>query len=137
WHASLFIGFGWMGVPLFFVLSGYLLTSQLRDRPTSFDNLKHFWRRRFLRSYPAVWFQILLLVLLAPLIAGFPQFAWSSNALSNILLYINLPPNFATPINGVWWTLPVELSFYLILPFFVWVQRKTSWVTIVAVAFGL
>ena len=32
------------------------------------------------------------------------------------LLWINLPPFMAQPINGVWWTLPVELGFYLLLP---------------------
>ncbi len=27
-------------------------------------------------------------------------------------------------MNGVWWTLPIELSFYLFLPFIIWMQRK-------------
>lgn len=134
WHASLFIGFGWMGVPLFFVLSGYLLTARLKDRPLNLNNLKRFWKRRFMRIYPAVWLQILLLAMLFPLVPGLPQFAWSGNTLSNVLLYINLPPNFANPINGVWWTLPVELGFYLLLPCLVWLQRKISWIVILGIA---
>lgn len=136
WHGSLFIGFGWMGVPLFFVLSGYLLTAQLLHRPFTKEELSRFWRRRILRIYPAVWLQILLLIIISPFVLGLPSFAWSANTVSNFFLYVNLPPNFATPVNGVWWTLPVELSFYLLLPGLVWLERRgVSWGVITSIAF--
>lgn len=31
-------------------------------------------------------------------------------------MFFNLPPTYTQPINGVWWTLPVEFLFYLLLP---------------------
>jgi peptidoglycan/LPS O-acetylase OafA/YrhL len=43
------------------------------------------------------------------------------------LLWINLPPFMAEPINLVWWTLPVELSFYLLLPIIGVLVRHVSW----------
>ena len=49
-----YLGFGWMGVPLFFVLSGYLLGGQVARVELTGTFLKRFWVRRFLRIYPAV-----------------------------------------------------------------------------------
>ena len=43
------------------------------------------------------------------------------------LLWLNLPPFMAEPINLVWWTLPVELSFYLLLPLLGLLVRRVSW----------
>ncbi len=127
WHLSLAIGFGWMGVPLFFVLSGYLLTRQWRDRPLNVASVAGFWRRRFLRIYPAVWVQLILLVSLAGYLPGLPDAGSWGSLLANGVLYLHLPPLFVQPLNGVWWTLPVELAFYLLLPALVALQRVTAW----------
>lgn len=115
------VRFGWLGVPLFFVLSGYLLSDILFKKQVP---LGYFFRRRVLRIYPAVWAQLLLLIALAGFIPGWKHIDLSLNTLANVFLYINLPPINARPINGVWWTLPVELSFYLILPFLVLLCRS-------------
>ena len=40
----------------------------------------------------------------------------------------------AQPINGVWWTLPVELGFYLLLPFLGLIARWVNWVALLAAA---
>ena len=50
---TIYLGFGWMGVPLFFVLSGYLLGAQVIGADINTAFLKRFWLRRFLRIYPA------------------------------------------------------------------------------------
>ena len=50
-----YVGFGWMGVPLFFILSGWLLGGQVIRADITTGYLRHFWTRRFLRIYPAVW----------------------------------------------------------------------------------
>jgi len=65
-----YFGFGWLGVPLFFVLSGYLLGGQVIHRSLSVIFLRTFWARRLLRIYPAVWFHLGVLVLVAPLVTG-------------------------------------------------------------------
>jgi peptidoglycan/LPS O-acetylase OafA/YrhL len=69
-----------------------------------------------LRIYPAVWFELAVLLLLAGLIPGLITPAAYETLPLQVLLWINLPPVMAEPLNLVWWTLPVELSFYLILP---------------------
>ena len=65
-----YIGFGWMGVPLFFILSGWLLGAQVIAANLSPQFLRRFWLRRFLRIYPAVWAELLVLLLVAGAIPG-------------------------------------------------------------------
>ncbi|MDO3385254.1 acyltransferase [Gilvimarinus sp. SDUM040013] len=131
WHASFFIGFGWMGVPLFFVLSGYLLTHILNTQPITPRRSLKFWQRRFLRIYPAVWLQVAIFVALGPMIAGLPTLSFNSAGITNALLYINLPPTMSRPINPVWWTLPIELGFYLLLPLIILLCQRIHWAWVV------
>lgn len=118
-----FVRFGWLGVPLFFILSGYLLSDILFNSRVP---VGEFFGRRFVRIYPAVWAQLLLFALFAGIIPGWKQVDFSLNTVANFFLYIYLPPFNAAPINGVWWTLPIELSFYLLLPFLVFIGKRIS-----------
>lgn len=129
WDLGMLLDFGWLGVPLFFVLSGYLLTSQLLDRNLDRKNLGRFWLRRALRIYPAFWLQLLVLLVLARLFTFMPQLTGIGDITRHVLLWINMPPWMTAPMNGVWWTLPVELSFYLILPFLVMLSRRIGWLS--------
>ena len=115
---------GWQGVSLFFVLSGFLLTTQWLTMNLNFHSVVLFYKRRMLRIYPAVWMQLTVLTLLAatwPIY--FEQAQWQKFIL-NASLWINLPPWFEAPVNGVWWTMPVELMFYLSLPLLIFCQRR-------------
>lgn len=113
---SIYLEFGWLGVPLFFVLSGYLLGQQVIGAHINAAFLGRFWARRALRIYPAVWAELLVLLLIAVWLPGFVSKEGMDTLPLQFLLWINLPPAMATPINLVWWTLPVELCFYLVLP---------------------
>ncbi|MDG2443474.1 MAG: acyltransferase [Luminiphilus sp.] len=124
---TIYIGFGWMGVPLFFILSGWLLGGQVVTHTNSSSFLRRFWLRRLLRIYPAVWFELLLLLLLATLIPGLIAPAAYDTLPLQFLLWVNLPPAMAEPLNLVWWTLPVELSFYFILPLLGMISRIVDW----------
>ena len=118
---------GWQGVPLFFVLSAFLLTSQWQGRSLDRGAVLSFWRRRFLRIYPAFWLQLGLLLLLSAFVAGLLPDYGARDLLLNAVLWVNLPPTMTQPLNGVWWTLPVELMFYLALPGLVAGQRRVGW----------
>ena len=134
---TVYIGFGWMGVPLFFILSGWLLGGQVIQARISLRYLGRFWGRRFLRIYPAVWAELIILLLIASLIPGLVGQASYDTLHLQFLLWLNLPPFMATPLNLVWWTLPVELSFYLLLPFIGWLAGKVSWRLLLGVSFAI
>jgi peptidoglycan/LPS O-acetylase OafA/YrhL len=108
---------GYLGVDLFFVLSGFLLglpflaaVRGLRRWPS----LGTYLVRRARRVLPALWVQIALLFGLGWLVAGAPPFGLKT-ALVHALFLQHLVRD-AGVINPVYWTLPVEWWFYFTLP---------------------
>lgn len=107
---------GWMGVDLFFVLSGYLIGSQvlkaLRDGGTL--DFTGFYRRRFVRILPA-FFMVLALYVCWPAWRETPgmQPLWQFPTFTFNLLFDN-SDNYA--FSHVW-SLCVEEHFYLLFPF--------------------
>ncbi len=130
WDLGMLVDFGWLGVPVFFVLSGYLLASQLLKQELNQTRILRFWLRRGLRIYPAYWLQLLLLLMLSQVFSFMPQLTASADIVRHVLLWVNLPPWMTTPMNAVWWTLPVELSFYLLLPFLVLLSDRIGWLSV-------
>ena len=124
---TIYLAFGWMGVPLFFVLSGYLLGAQVIDSELSTKFLKRFWLRRVVRIYPAVWAELIVLLLLGTVVTGLVTNQGMETLPLQFLLWVNLPPAMATPINLVWWTLPVELGLYALLPLLGLLVRIIGW----------
>jgi peptidoglycan/LPS O-acetylase OafA/YrhL len=114
---------GWMGVDLFFALSGFLITGILLDTKTSEGYLRNFYARRCLRIWPLYYCTLLFMFVLIPMVR--PSQAhnvfdaksmpwWSYFVyLQNFLVPI---PTRATGLLGVTWSLAVEEQFYLIWP---------------------
>jgi peptidoglycan/LPS O-acetylase OafA/YrhL len=104
---------GWIGVDLFFVLSGYLIASHLlRERETGIRML-HYLTQRALRILPA-YFAVLALI-----VAGaFPYFAVDPSHLGVRIAYhlLLLQDYLPSNINVVFWSLGVEEKFYLLAP---------------------
>ena len=107
--------FGWIGVDLFFVLSGYLIGGQLlaplaRDRRI---NLGRFFARRALRIMPA-YFAVLAIYFLLP---PWREYSEMSQPLWKFLLSVqNIALHGGTAFSHAW-SLAVEDQFYLALPF--------------------
>src|SRR6476620_7567387 len=107
--------FGWIGVDLFFVLSGYLIGGQLlallaRDRRI---NLGRFFIRRALRIMPA-YFVVLAIYFLLP---SWREYSEMSQPLWKFLLSLqNIALHGGTAFSHAW-SLAVEDQFYLALPF--------------------
>ena len=116
--------FGWAGVILFFVLSGYLITKTLYTEKESSSPLKNkfrnFWARRALRIFPLyyLYFFILLLILIFKGLPANPEMPWLFTYSYNFYLinvYDTKGPSFLT---GHLWSLSIEEQFYLFFPFF-------------------
>lgn len=127
WDLSMQLHFGWLGVHLFFVLSGYLLTAQLMSRDLSVRTVRRFYFRRVMRIYPATWLQLAILLAVGAMLPPLFAMPASADLLANVLLWINMPGSMVAPINGVWWTLPIELGFYVLLPALVLLARQIGW----------
>lgn len=135
--------FGWVGVQLFFVLSGYLISQILlkeKDVPVSLgQRLKKFWIRRSLRIFP-VYYLYLLIFLVVYLVAAFP--AHYMQDLPYLLTYTyNLTRIGAAwhenPVYTHFWSLCVEEQFYLFFPFIIFLLplrslKKLTWVILLA-----
>lgn len=107
---------GHFGVDLFFVLSGYLIGGPWVVARLGGPSVPvaTFWRRRFLRVFPAYWAQWGVLALLA-LWSAEPFPMGPLDSVLSATLTFNLVENGAD-LNPVWWSLPVEWNFYLIAP---------------------
>lgn len=134
-NITLPLALGWQGVPLFFVLSAYLLTVQWLHRPMTGAHVAQYVVRRALRIYPAVWLQMAVVLCLLPWLPSLWRPFTASELWQSALLWINMPPTMVAPLNLVWWTLPIEFSFYLALPLLVWLSRRVGWVPVVLASF--
>jgi peptidoglycan/LPS O-acetylase OafA/YrhL len=116
-------GGGFIGVNVFFVLSGYLITSILlrEHRATGRIRLGAFWLRRILRLYPALLVMVLVGVTLWMLLGndGGANVAPQSAALLALSYTGNVARSLAHLSQGVFaptWSLATEEQFYLVWP---------------------
>jgi len=137
---GLFFDFGWLGVPLFFILSGFVLANYfIENKDISHVTVLRFYSRRLARIYPALWLQFLILYVMSLFSIEIFDFSSALSNILNFILYVNLPPFMTAPINGVWWTLPIELSFYFILPLFMLFSFRfgVAWLVLICLAVTL
>lgn len=121
------VGF-WIGVPLFFVLSGYLITGILWVSYSNPSWWKNFYIRRSLRIFPLYYFSLLVI--------GVTAFAFGDihvylRHIWAFLVYLqNMPFAFTladlgSPSRGdIYWSLAVEEHFYLVWPFLLFTARS-------------
>lgn len=122
--------FGWLGVDLFFVLSGFLITSILINDINEPGFLKKFYVRRVLRIFPLYYFVLILLLLVFPAVGYFntelDYFVsnqwWFWTYLQNWLFSFQLTED--AKILTHLWSLAVEEQFYLVWPFVILLIRS-------------
>lgn len=123
------LGFGFSGVDLFFVLSGFLLTlpfARAALTNSAHQPLSHYYKRRLLRVFPAYYAQLAIILLFGAWFVTWQPLDGAS-LLAHLFMFFNIGWNPVRPIVGIWWTLPVELSFYLLLPLIAWFMRPGRW----------
>jgi peptidoglycan/LPS O-acetylase OafA/YrhL len=101
--------FGWLGVNLFFVLSGFLITGILLDSRAQKHYFRRFYVRRALRILPA--FYALLLILLFIPSQSRAYLMLSFFYLSNLASLLGIPMTYT-----MLWSLAVEEHFYFVWP---------------------
>jgi peptidoglycan/LPS O-acetylase OafA/YrhL len=111
---------GYLGVDLFFVLSGFLITRILRADREENVPVRAFYARRALRIFPIYYLVLSVHAMVAPS----PVLPWCAAYLSNY--YLALHPT--ETLLGHTWSLAVEEHFYLVWPFIVHrLTAKTAW----------
>lgn len=113
------VPFGWAAVDLFFVLSGYLITSILIRHEGSPRFLTNFYVRRGLRIWPIYYLTVLAIVFLAPLLpvpTRWEGLAYYLTYTQNLTLYWSDKAPAFSPYVGHLWTLANEEQFYIFWP---------------------
>ena len=148
----LHLPWGWSGVDLFFVLSGFLITGILFDTRNDTHRIRNFYIRRTLRIFPLYYGIMLALLLSTPLfhwqwswgwmawpayMGNFARFVHSYPVISPLQRLADFQPagnlgrfHFSLYL-GHFWSLCVEEQFYLIWPWLVFAirdRRKLMWV---------
>lgn len=116
---------GFLGVDVFFVLSGFLITALLINEweKTEDISFKNFYSRRFLRLFPA-----LLALLLASLVRNWfiPPPGGFRVAVKSVLVVLFYSGNWITAVHplGHTWSLAIEEQFYIIWPVLLFTMLK-------------
>jgi len=107
---------GWLGVQLFFMVSGYVIYMTLQKCSAYLE----FLRRRWLRLFPAMLIVTILLVCITPFYHGRPYHAPVPSAVIPGLLFLDpaiISKIFGvhlTQMEGSFWSLYVEVKFYIL-----------------------
>ena len=138
------LNWGWTGVDIFFVLSGFLITGILYDSRRSPHRLRTFYMRRTLRIFPLYYGVLLVALLTTPLFHWYWNPAWllwltylgnyarfifrhTPLAALNVVEQLRIQPihpgSFILRL-GHFWSLCVEEQFYLVWPLVVFTLRR-------------
>jgi len=121
-----FARYGYWGVDIFFVLSGFLITGILLDTRGADNYFRSFYARRALRIFPLYYFALYLVFVLVPLFhplsaqqsAMAKQQIWMWAYVGNIAMVVKNAPIFDA--GGIkllhFWSLAIEEQFYLVWP---------------------
>ncbi|MBI3408483.1 MAG: acyltransferase [Planctomycetes bacterium] len=125
-------GWGWIGVDLFFVLSGFLITGILFDAKGYERYFLNFYARRTLRIFPLYFGFLLVAIVLLPQLpfAFCERLSISGPDAASLGLYYY---NFRVGVTGQalgslhhFWSLALEEHFYLVWPLAIWALSRRS-----------
>jgi peptidoglycan/LPS O-acetylase OafA/YrhL len=131
---SFFVNFGYLGVPLFILISGFCIHGTVaRNRrlgnASSFSWIA-FWRRRFVRLYPPYAIAVVVTLACALLTLGFAgasrYLGW--DLATHLLLVHNLTAEYAISLgNGPFWSLGTEEQLYGLYALLLYLMAKGTY----------
>lgn len=126
---SFLVRAGWVGVDIFFVISGFvlslpLLTKLMNGQKYSIGN---FYRKRIMRIVPAYYFSLFVFITFFH-----TELFTDPRIFMHILGHLTFTEGFIIQterlhINGVYWTLWIEMQFYIILPLLILLFKGKKW----------
>jgi peptidoglycan/LPS O-acetylase OafA/YrhL len=138
---ALALEWGWVGVQLFFVMSGYLITRNLLAAPLTSSVLTAFMIRRWLRIVPVCYATLVAYFFVVPLVYGAPSIVAAGTQIWYWLFLSNWtePFGIAAPGLGHLWSLGVEIQFYCVWPLVVWLAgpRRLGRACVAVIVLGL
>src|SRR4051812_19842209 len=126
--------YGWLGVELFFLISGFVICMSCWGR-----DVHAFFRSRVTRLFPAYWAAVLITFTVVALWSP----AYRPVPLTDLALNLTMlqQPMGASAVDGVYWTLWIEASFYILFAAVVWrgltLRRVTAFCYLWLVAVAL
>src|SRR5206468_651405 len=125
---------GWIGVDLFFVLSGFLITGILLDSLGKPGYFRNFFARRTLRIFPLYYAVLTVSLFLVPALIGLQRLPELYHRLLENQLwlwtyaanYLQATGRHTLPGFGHFWSLAIEEQFYLLWPFVVYLGRVNT-----------
>ena len=133
--------FGWLGVDLFFVLSGFLITEILLKTVGQKNYFRNFYLKRVLRIFPLYYLVLIVSLLILPRIPSLQDNlhyyvenqVWLWTYLQNWLFITKEPEstNFLVHL----WSLAVEEQFYLLWPCVIlWIRKPKTLLVLVSIS---
>lgn len=132
-----YVYIGWIGVQLFFVLSGFLITDillRMKEKETVGDFFKKFYGRRFLRIFPLYYLYLLIMFIVTTVLISIDYrinyMQLFKDQLPYALAYVYNFFNASSAYSGEsWlighlWSLSVEEQFYIIWPLLIFLTPK-------------
>ncbi len=125
-----YFNYGWLGVDLFFVLSGFLITNILLNTLNSKNYFKNFYSRRVLRIFPLYYFSLILFLFLIPAISHslLEMTYYQKNQIWFWTYLQNWPLIFKDDANAKalnhYWSLAIEEQYYLIWPLIILLLKR-------------
>jgi len=133
-----YLPFGWMGVQMFFVFSGFLITGillRMKEKLPPKEYFQKFYTRRFFRIFPLYYFYLLLVIVVATI---FISISYKAKAMQGVLdqiryavLYVynfySAHQSFeSSPFLDHLWSLSVEEQFYIVWPLLIFLVNEKA-----------
>ncbi|GAB3047047.1 acyltransferase family protein [Spirosoma pulveris] len=131
------VAYGWTGVELFLLISGFLIHRGYLNQPESFQ-VSTFFSKRFWRIYPPYLLALLFFCIAGQGIGYYVTTKTGMlNLVSHLLMVQNLHKSTVYGINSSFWSLALEVQLYMVYPIFLLLRNRFGIKRILVLLIGL